>query len=129
MTDSGRAARRPPAEPIVLVSSPVDGVVQVGVRGTVNGSALALCRRMIDDALALEPTQVVLDLGCARCDATTVPLLSLMRRYLARRGVRIGLSPASRGALALLRREHLSDLFPVVSVPLRRLDDAARAAS
>jgi len=114
MSDSGPAEDRRAVEPIVSVSMLAPGLVKVTVRGPFGSGALAVSRQLADDVLALEPTDVVLDLSRARCDPTTVPVLALLRRYAARRGVRIGVTSTSRVALGLLRRAGQVDQFRVV---------------
>jgi hypothetical protein len=130
MGDSGRAGgRRAPAELVVTTSLPAVGVVLITVRGPFGADALATSRQTADDVLALEPTDVVLDLSRARCDATTVPVLALLRRYVARRGVRIGLTSTSRVILAMLRRAGQADHYRVIrpvdlAATLPRIDAA-----
>lgn len=135
MSDSGHCGGRPVAdEPILSVVRPSAGLAVICVRGRFGATALGACRRLMDDVLALGPTDVVLDLSQARCDVTSVSVLALMRRYTVRRGARFGLTASSRAARALLRRTRLADLFPLVDVVVGRaadpaLDDTSRAAS
>lgn len=115
MSDLGRAiGQRAPARPLVTTSWPAAGVVLITVRGRYGADALTVSRQTADVVLALDPTDVVLDLSRARCDATTVPVLALLRRYAARRGARIGLTSTSRVALAMLRRAGQVDQYRVI---------------
>jgi hypothetical protein len=114
MSDRSRAESRRCGEPMISLAMLAPGLVKVTVRGAFGSGALAASRQLADDVLALEPAEVVLDLSRAHCDATTVPVLALLRRYAARRNVRLGLTSTSRMALALLRRAGQSELFRVV---------------
>jgi hypothetical protein len=134
MSDSGGSGgRRTPATLVVTTSLPAAGVVLITVHGPFGANALSTSRQTADDVLALDPTDVVLDLSRARCDATTVPVLALLRRYAARRGARIGLTSTSRVALAMLRRAGQIDQYRVtrsadLSFGLRRTDAAGGPA-
>ena len=91
----------------------VDGMALVSLRGTLSISAVPVCRQALDAVLRQAPDGVVLDLRLVRDAPAAVPVLGLVRRYLARRGVRLVLAGPGEATAAELRGGHVLDLYQV----------------
>lgn len=91
----------------------VDGVGLVSLRGAVSMSAVPVCRQALDTVLRRAPEGVVIDLRLVRDAPAAVPVLGLIRRYLARRGVRLVLAGPGEPVAVALRTGHVLDLYEI----------------
>lgn len=89
----------------------VDGVGVVAVRGALTMEAVGVCRRTIDGILRRRPGLVVLDLHLVTDASAAVPVLGLIRRYLARHGAVLVLAAMPRIVETALRTGHVLDLY------------------
>jgi hypothetical protein len=110
-----RHDRRAGSSTFFALTRQLEDAAVVMVEGRLGADALPVCRCAIDAALLSHPSRVVLDLGAATCDAMSLSVLGLIRRYADRHGVALWLSPTSGPILDWLRRDDLGDLYPVAT--------------
>lgn len=99
----------------------VSRVAIVTLSGPVHPAALPVCRSALEAALRTETARLILDLEQARVDELSLPLLTLMDRAVARRGVTLwltGLTVRTRALLAPTNLAAPNRVFPSVSVAL-----------
>lgn len=90
------------------------GVAVVRVSGDFSAASLVPCRRALDAALRPGPTAVVLDLHGVGDAGAVVPVLGLLRRYVARRGAAFCLVAPPPVVTRALVTAGVADLYRVV---------------
>ena len=96
------------AEVTTVFSVPV--LTMAGRLGT---DALSPCRTLLDAALMPKPPGIVIDVRSVTVDPETATLLSLIRRYTARRETPLWLAAPSLRLVRALQAAQLSDLHQV----------------
>lgn len=108
------SGRRNAADALVMPTRLASGVPVLAVEGPLGAVDLRTCRMVLDDLLKSAPEVVAVDVNSAMCGNACLVVLALIRRYAARRGVRLVLTVSSRPLIARLRRARLADLYPVI---------------
>ncbi len=111
--------------PFVARPAMLAGVGTVGVSGPLDAQALPPCRVAVDALLRHRPNYVVLDLSAATTTDASVAVLGLLRRRLARHGVRLGLAGTPRVLAERLDAAQVSALYTFHP----RLADAVEASA
>ena len=92
----------------------VQGLSVVRVSGELSAASLGPCRRALDTALRLRPNAVLLDLHDVGAVGSVVPVLGLLRRYVARRGSAFCLVAPPAEVTRALVTAGVADVYRVV---------------
>jgi hypothetical protein len=110
----------------------VIGVPVLTMSGRLGTDAVAPCRALIDTVLVTRPPGLVLDVRSVTVDPETATLLSLIRRYTARRGVPLWLAAPPLRLVRALQAAQLTDLHqvqPTVAAAVKAALTATRVAA
>jgi anti-anti-sigma factor len=99
--------------------------VVVAVSGALDGPTLDRWKRLIDDALALHPARLVVDLGgCPRIDAAAIVVLLQVHRKLICADAQLVLRDPVPRVERMLKLSHVDRVFDIEPANERRLSFA-----